>query len=125
MLKSILFSCGLLIAVQNVSANTIAKFDFNSAPPDGAPTTGTNVPSVGMGLASLVGGTTATFSDGSTNDPASSADDSGWNTTHYPAQGTSNKTAGVQFTVGTSGYSNIMIRWDQRVTGSAHGSRPQ
>jgi hypothetical protein len=61
------------------------------------------------------------FSDGSTNDPASTADDSGWNTTHYPSSGTSNKLTGVQFNVSTLGYSNIVVRWDQRV--SSTGSK--
>jgi len=64
--------------------------------------TGTNRPSVGNGTASLIGGTTATWATGSTNDPATSTDDSGWNTAAYPAQGGNNKTAGVQFGVSTA-----------------------
>jgi len=37
-----------------------------------------------------------------------------WNTLSYPAQGTGNKTAGVQFKVSTAGHQNISVRWDQR-----------
>jgi hypothetical protein len=76
-------------------------------------------PSVGSGTASLIGGVTAGFSTGSTNDPASSTDDSGWQTSNYPAATTGNKTGGVQFNVSTVGYSNIVVRWDQRVTSTA------
>jgi hypothetical protein len=100
-------------------ADTIAQWTFNSVPSDGMPTTGTNGPSVGSGTASLVGGITASFSTGSTNDPASGTDDSGWQTTDYPVQGNGNKTAGVQFDVNTAGYSNIVVRWDHRVTSTA------
>ena len=117
---------GKLLAIAALSASlacatgaTIAQWNFNSPTPDGSPPSGTTAPSTGSGLASLVGSVTATFSDGSTNDPAPASDDSGWNTTHYPAQGTSNKMAGVQFNISTLGYSNIVVRWDLRVTGTA------
>src|SRR2546428_11366192 len=98
----------LFVSATGARPDTIAQWNFNSVPSDGSPTTGTNVPSVGNGTASLVGGITVSFSTGSTNDPASSADDSGWQTTGYPVQGTDNKTAGVQFNVSTAGYSNIV-----------------
>ena len=42
-----------------------------------------------------------------------------WNTTTYAAQGTGNKTAGVQFNVSTLGHANIVVRWDQRLSNSA------
>ena len=100
-------------------AATIAQWNFNSAPPDASTSTGTNAPSTGTGTAALIGGVTATWATGSTNDPATSADDSGWNTAHYPAQSAGNKTGGVQFNVSTLGYSNIVVRWDHRVSSSA------
>src|SRR5215468_2029030 len=81
------------------TAATIAQWNFNRVPPDSSTSTGTIVPSTGTGTASLVGGTTATYTTGSTNDPAASADDSGWNTKSYPSEVTGNKTAGVQFNV--------------------------
>ncbi len=115
----LLLSAFLLAANFCLKADTVAQWNFNSAPPDGDPTTGTTAPSIGSGTAMLIGGTTASFSDGSTNDPASSTDDSGWNTTHYLSQGTGNKTSGVQFTAATFGYSNIVVHWDLRATSTA------
>jgi hypothetical protein len=100
-------------------ADIIAQWNFNSVPPDGSASSGRTVASAGIGTASLINGTTATFSTGSTNDPATSFDDSGWNTAGYPAQGTNNKTAGVQFAASTLAYSNIVVRWDLRVSSTA------
>src|ERR1051325_2567310 len=104
-------------------ADIIAQWNFNSAPPDSDIGTGSITPSIGSGTASMIGGvtppSTGEFSTGSTNDPASSTDDSGWQTSHYPAQETGDRTAGVQFNVSTVGYSNIVVRWDQRVTSTA------
>src|SRR5439155_14678078 len=108
-----------LALLSSACADVIVQWNFNSVPPDSSMSTGTNRPSVGIGTASLVGGTTATYAAGSTNDPATSTDDSGWNTAHYVGQGTSNKTAGVQFSVSTLGYSNIVVRWDHRVSSTA------
>jgi hypothetical protein len=62
-------------------------------------------------------GTTVTFATGSTNDAA--GDNTGWNTTSYPSQGTGNKTDGIQAGVSTVGYANIAIGWDQRLSGTA------
>jgi len=118
MLKSLLAGC-LTLALASARADIIAQWNFNSVPPDGSPGTGTNAPSVGNGTASLIGGVTATFSTGSTNDPAPSSDDSGWQTSNYPPKETGNKTGGVQFNVSTAGYSNIVVRWDHRVTSTA------
>ena len=59
------------------SADTIAQWNFNSVPPDANNGSGTDLPSIGNGFASLLNGVTAIFSDGSTNDPAPSGDDSG------------------------------------------------
>src|ERR1051326_5700480 len=114
----------LLISARCASADVIAQWNFNSVPPDGSTGTGTNVPSVGNGTASLIGGVTPAPTTGYTSgagsaDPSVNTDDSAWNTTDYPVQGTGNKTAGVQFAVSTIGYSNIMVRWDHRATKSA------
>jgi endonuclease/exonuclease/phosphatase family metal-dependent hydrolase len=101
-----------------------AQWNFNSITPDGSTATGTTTPSTGVGTASLVGGTTSTFATGDTTlDPAGSADNSGWNTTTYPAQGTGNKTHGVQFTVSTAGRQNIVISWSSQSSpsGSKYG----
>jgi hypothetical protein len=94
----------------------ITQWNFNSRPPDGSSGTGTNVPSVGGGTAVLVG-TTATFAAGSASDTA--PDNSGWNTSSYPAQDASNKTEGVRFNVSTAGYSNILVSFESRVSDTA------
>src|SRR5437868_14872291 len=118
-MKRLLFPILILLGLASGYAEIISQWNFNSLPADADKTSGTTSPSVGSGSALLLNGVTAVFSDGSTNDPAPGTDDSGWSTTHYPTQGTSNKTAGVQFNVSTVGYSNIVVRWDHRVTSTA------
>jgi endonuclease/exonuclease/phosphatase family metal-dependent hydrolase len=115
-------SLNAALTVTTTQGPVIAQWDFNSTTPDGNTATGTTAPSLGTGTASLIGGTTQAFAGGSSTDPAPSSDNSGWNTTTYPASGASNKTAGVQFNVSTARRQNISIRWDQRVsnTGSKY-----
>jgi hypothetical protein len=104
-----------------------AQWNFNSVPGDNNTGTGTTAPSVGSGTASMVGGVTANGTGFATGDPlfdpAGSTDNSGWNTTTYPAQGIGNKTRGVQFTVSTAGRQNIVISWSSQSsnTGSKYG----
>ncbi len=99
---------------------TLAQWNFNSSPPDANTATGTTTPSAGSGTATLVGGASGTFVSGAASDPASGGtDNSGWNTASYPAQGTGNKTAGVKFTVNTTGYRNITITWEHRLSATA------
>ncbi len=109
---ALFFLCGLPALSGSFSAalqgETIAQWNFNNS----------ILPSYGQGSASLIGGVTATFATGSTNDPSATGN-TGWNTTQYPAQGTSTKSAGVQFAVSTLGYTDIVVRWDQRVSNSA------
>jgi len=102
----------------------IAQWNFNSVPPDGSTTTGTTTPSISNATAAamLYNGTTATFATGDTAfDPAGSTDNSGWNTTGYPAQGTGNKTRGAQFNVSTTNRQNIVVTWSSQ--GSNTGSK--
>jgi len=70
-------------------------------------------PSVGSGTAENIGGTTTAWAGGN---PSTGR---GWNTTPYPEQGVAPLTAGVQFMVPTSGYSNISVTWDQRHSNTA------
>src|SRR5579859_5396775 len=107
----------LVFVLSPACADVVARWNFNSPSPDGNTATGSVVPCQGNGTAALLGGVTATFAAGCTNDPAD--DNSGWNTSTYPSQATSNKTAGVQFSVDTVGYSGITICWDQRVSSTA------
>src|SRR5262249_31639983 len=90
-------------------ANRIARWDFNATGsyPPAAP-----LPCEGSGIAALMGNITATFASGSSCDPA--VTNSGWNTSGYPSQGTSNLQAGVEFRVSTAGYQNILLTWEQR-----------
>jgi hypothetical protein len=99
--KSLLFCA--LTASSVARATTIAQWNFDS---------NSIVPSAGSGTASLIGGTTATFTAGN-------GAGSGWNTTSYPAQSTASGTAGVQFAVSTLGQSNIAISFDHRASGTA------
>jgi hypothetical protein len=109
-----------LLSVYIACADVIAQWNFNSVLADASTSTGTNVPSVGNGTASLIGGVSAAFSSGAGSaDPAANTDDSAWNTQDYPIQNASNKMAGVQFAVSTIGYSNIVVRWDHRGTKTA------
>ena len=110
-------NAALLVAAGGGGSDSIvAQWNFNSTPPDTNIATGSTSPSIGGGTLSNLG-TTATFATGSTNDAA--GDNSGWNTTSYPAQGTGNKTDGIQVSVSTVGFANIAVGWDQRVSGTA------
>src|SRR3954470_22725479 len=100
MRKLLLAACFIVAALFSAKADIIAQWNFNSVPPDTNTSTGTTAASVGTGTASVIGGISASWSSGSTIDPATS-DDSAWQTKDYPAQGTGDKTAGVQFNVST------------------------
>jgi hypothetical protein len=118
-MKKIILSLFLLTAVNlSASAETLAQWNFNSDPPDASTSTGTNAPSTGPGTASLIGGATATFNPGSTAD-AASTDNTGWTTSDYPGQGSTNKARGVQFSVSTLGFESIVITWEQRNTATS------
>lgn len=104
-------------------ALTLAQWDFNSVPADGSAATGTLIAAIGAGTASLVSGTTSTFASGDANggstDPVTAAtgtNDSGWNITTYAAQGTGNGLHGAQFLVDTTGFGDVLVRWDQRLS---------
>jgi MYXO-CTERM domain-containing protein len=111
-----------LVAAAPLHAVVLTQWNFNSNPADGSTTTGTLTPNIGAGAASLIGGTTSTFSSGDANggssDPAT-GDDSGWNVSTWAAQGTENKTRGVQFSVSTVDQQDITITWDQRHSNGA------
>jgi endonuclease/exonuclease/phosphatase family metal-dependent hydrolase len=119
---SIVSSNGTL-TINSGTPAVIAQWNFNSVPPDANVGTGITTPSIGSGSAALIGGTTAAFATGSSSDPSSSGtDNSGWNTTSYPAATANNKSAGLQFNVSTLGKQNIVVSWDERVsnTGSKY-----
>jgi len=47
------------------------------------------------------------------SDPAADIDDSDRNTTNYPAQGTGDRTRGVQFALSMLGWHDVVAFWDQ------------
>lgn len=112
-------------------ADVIKQWDFNTPPEemDFLPATGTLRPGIGGGPpAEAVGGVANSFGQVSTvsgsSDP-NSLDNSHWRLGSvggaggFPVQGTANKTAGAQFRVNTSGYSNIRVIWDQENSATA------
>lgn len=112
--------CCLLLATLLLDyaacADIVTQWDFNSNPPDGVTSTGTNVPSIGAGTASLVS-CNATYASGSSADTG--ADNSAWNLAMVPPQGQSNKLVGVQFRVSTIGYEDIVVTWQQQNSGNS------
>ncbi|HWH69516.1 MAG TPA: hypothetical protein VNT26_09040, partial [Candidatus Sulfotelmatobacter sp.] len=110
----------LASALTGAQAAIVAQWPFNSPVPDDDTSTGTTAPVVGTGLAWLVGDISGSFVSGDPkSDPAGSTDNSGWNTTTYPAAATGNKSAGVRFDVSTEGYEKIWVSWAQRHSSTA------
>ena len=108
----------LLVASAAAQSQTLTKWNFNSVPPDASTATGSLLPSVGSGTATLVG-TTGSFASGvGSTDPAAT-DNTGRGTTGYAAQGTGDRTRGVQFNVSTVGFNLIAVSWDQRLSNTA------
>lgn len=93
----------------------IALWNFNQTNP--ASLAGSPPPAAGRGEARLVGGVGGTFSTGSGADGAET--NLAWNTSGYPPQGMSNKTAGVQFQVDTTGFKSLCVIWQERHSGTA------
>src|SRR5262249_47535939 len=46
-------------------------------------------------------------------------DNTAWNISSFPSQGTANRTDGIQFTFNAVGQENITVAWEQRISGSA------
>lgn len=117
MMKSALAATTLAALPFTAQAGTLAQWNFNSVTADNNTATGSTLPVLGAGTASLVGGVTGSFASGTANggssDPAAS-DNSGWQTTTYAAQGVGDKTRGVQFLVSTVGYENLSFSCDLR-----------
>jgi hypothetical protein len=122
MTRTLVVAALIAMASSAQADEPLAQWNFNSVPSDGSTSTGTTMPVIGSGTAALVGGTTATFASGDasggSSDP-SSGDDSGWNVTTFAAQGSGDKSRGVQFNVSTAGYRDIVVTWDQRHSNTA------
>ncbi|MBD2752532.1 lamin tail domain-containing protein [Spirosoma validum] len=93
---------------------TLVQWNFNGS---------NTVPSTGTGSLALIGGTTATFASGNagtgSTDPESTNADQAWNITAFAAQGTGNKTRGIDIQVNTTQFQSLSISWDQRFSNSA------
>ncbi|ASB49604.1 hypothetical protein CDL62_10845 [Alkalitalea saponilacus] len=70
---------------------------------------GNTDPSIGEGVAQLIGGTSEHSVDS----------ESGWRFDNFPIQGAASGTAGASFMVSTEGYENIIINFEQRASGTA------
>lgn len=110
----------LALASGSAHAVIVAQWNFNSVVADGNPATGTIVPNIGAGSASLVGGVNGVFFTAAdptdinaSSDPAL-VDNSGWHINNFPAQGTGDKTGGVRFNVSTAGMKDIVVNYDFR-----------
>ncbi len=105
-----------LFAVSSfANAAIVAQWNFNSSTDDASPGTGLATPSTGMGSLSTIGGVTnPSFNSGAGSSDPNVTDNSGYQTTTYPAAGQENKTAGIQVNTSTVGLSDIVITWDQR-----------
>ena len=98
--------------------DTLVRWDFNDT---NNLVVAAPAPSSGTGSASLLNGVTASFNTGTFSDPAGTPGtaNSAWNTAAYPPQGTSSKTAGVQFNVSTLDRQDILIAWEERHSDTA------
>jgi hypothetical protein len=105
---------GMIVLPNSVQAATLTQWNFNSLVPDNNTATGTLLPNIGSGTVSFVGGVTNSGFNSGVGSSDLAADNSGLQTTTYPGQGSSNKTAGVQFSISTVGQQNISIKFDQR-----------
>lgn len=104
-----------VFALGNAHADVITQWTFNSTTPDGSTSTGSALPSVGAGSLSLIGGiTNPSFNSGvGSSDPAAS-DNSGLQTTTYGAQGSGNKSRGIEVKVDASGFEDVVFSYDLR-----------
>ena len=102
--------------------DVITQWNFQTV--SGGVTNGTSTPNIGSGTVSLIGGATGgTFSAaGGSSDPVQTG--FGYQTSGYPAQSTSNGTAGVRFDLSTAGfasptYDGISLSFDLRTSNTA------
>lgn len=97
--------------------------NFNSTVPDNNTATGVTTSLVGSMQFTLIGSTTATFATGTNtgggfNDTVTT-DNSGYNTTTYPTQGTASGTAGLMINLPTTNLRAYTFSWAQRHSNTA------
>ncbi len=98
--------------VKSESADYLVVWDFNGRVPHPSP-----LPLIGGGEALLIGGVTNPDfgSDGSGSSDTAAVNEA-WQTTSYPEQGLSPRSAGVQFNISTEGYRDLVFTFDQRLS---------
>jgi hypothetical protein len=105
------------------NAQVILQYNFNSIVPDASTGTGTTTPNinlVGSPTLSLIGGVTTTgFNSGVGSSDTAAADNSGFQTTTYPAASTGNKTAGAIVRLSTATYRKVKVRFDLRTSNTS------
>ena len=115
MFKKLVLTAALL-AASSANADTITQWNFNSVPADTSTATGTTAANIGTGVISLLNGVTnPSFNSGvGSSDTSLAANNSGFQTTTYAAQGAGNNTRGVQYNVSTVGFEDILVKYDLR-----------
>lgn len=108
----------LSVAYLASSQSTVAFWSFNSLSNDATTSTGSILPEIGTASISTIGGTTNSFASGTASDP-NSTDNSGFQTTTYPSASSNPKTAGIEFSINTTGYSNLILSFWQRLSNTA------
>lgn len=126
MLRRLLLIAAVMLVALPASADTITQWTFNSVPPDdpSVTTTGSLLPAIGSGTASLAAQITYTFATGY---PDYVGDNSGWNIvplapTTDPAPTPTNpepKSRYAQFLVSTAGYTDIAVAFEHRASNTA------
>ena len=114
-MKTTTLLTGLFLAATAARADLITQWNFNSNPTDANTATGVTTPSTGTGTLLTVGGVTNPgFNGGAGSSDPEATDNSGFQTTGFPALGVGNKTAGIEFAVSTLGFSGIQVSFDSR-----------
>lgn len=99
-MKDIILTVAAMAVAGSASAAVVTQWNFEAQ---------TLSASTGTGTASLVGGTTSTFATGFGGSGTFAL-----NTSTYAAQGTGDRTRGVQFSGSTAGYESITLDWNER-----------
>ncbi len=109
----ILFISFLFVKPFAKGQTIITQWNFNSSFSAIAANGNGPAPSTGAGSLKLIGGTTGTQVSGAgSSDPG--LPNNALNTSTYPVQGTATCTAGIEITVNTVGFRDIIITYDQR-----------
>ncbi|MFN8442074.1 MAG: proprotein convertase P-domain-containing protein [Caldilineaceae bacterium] len=98
------------------AANAVAVYwNFDSVPSDDDVSTGTLIPVSGNGTIGVIGTANGNFLSGATFDP----DDSSYEAKKFPSQSTANLSTGIEFTLSTVGYKNIVLEFQRRHSSNA------